>query len=79
MYIRGLECNAISSIVAGVCDNPLGQMTQNILGQNATNTCNKINLNATYHKIYTILCYSNSVLWSTTYADRSDSKSTPQR
>ena len=36
----------LADIAQGVCNNPLGQIAQSVLGQNATDTCKQVNLNA---------------------------------
>jgi uncharacterized membrane protein len=46
MYIWAQNAAPLANIAQGVCNNPLGQIAQSVLGQNATDTCNKVNLNA---------------------------------
>jgi hypothetical protein len=46
-YIWAQNAEPLASIAQGVCNSPpTGQVGQSLLGQNAANTCAKINVNA---------------------------------
>jgi hypothetical protein len=66
-YIWAQNAAPLANIAQGVCNNPLGQIAQSVLGQNATDTCNKVNLNK-HCKQCSFLWHYNSHLWFHSYS-----------